>query len=47
MIVYQDDENFQLRANVPEIISFKHHEIQEFAKNDHISALKINKCLLF
>jgi hypothetical protein len=27
----------------PEIPSPKHHEIQEFAKNYHISAIKINK----
>jgi hypothetical protein len=47
MIVYQNDENFSILPNVPEIFSFKHHEIQEFAKNYHISAMKINKGLFF
>jgi hypothetical protein len=34
---------FEFFATVPEIPSPKHHEIQEFAKNYHISAKKINK----
>jgi hypothetical protein len=32
---------------VPEIPGPKHHEIQEFAKNYHISAMKIKKYLFF
>jgi hypothetical protein len=46
-IVYQDDENFLFCASMPEILSFKHPKIQEFAKNYHISAMKMNKCLYF
>jgi hypothetical protein len=34
-------------AIVPEIPSPKHHETQEVAKNYHISAVKIMKCLFF
>jgi hypothetical protein len=45
VIVCQDYENFQFCASVPEILSFKHHKIQEFAKNYHMFAMKINKCL--
>jgi hypothetical protein len=47
MIVYQNDENFQFCDCVPEILHFKHHEIQEFAKNYRISEMKINKYLFF
>jgi hypothetical protein len=39
--------NFEFFAIVPEIPSPKHHEIQEFAKNYHISAMKINKMFVF
>jgi hypothetical protein len=34
---------FEFFAIVPEIPSPKHHEIQEFANNYRISAMKINK----
>jgi hypothetical protein len=34
---------FEFFAFVPEIPSPKHHQIQEFANNYHISAIKINK----
>jgi hypothetical protein len=36
---------FDFFAIVPEILSPKHHKIQEFARNYHISAMKIKKCL--
>jgi hypothetical protein len=45
MIVYGDGIFFF--AIVPEIPNPKHHEIQEFAKNYHISAMKIKKCSFF
>jgi hypothetical protein len=32
---------------VPEIPSPKHHGIEEFGQNDHISAMKINKLFVF
>jgi hypothetical protein len=34
-------------AIVPDIPSPKYHEIQEFAENCHISAMKINKMFVF
>jgi hypothetical protein len=42
MMVYGDDNFFFFAyfANVPEIPSPKHHEIQEFGQNYHISAMK-------
>jgi hypothetical protein len=49
MIVYQDDDFFffQFCARLPEILSFKHHEIEEFAKNHCISEMKINTQIFF
>jgi hypothetical protein len=38
---------FEFFTIVPEIPSPKHHEIQDFAKNYHISAMKINKMFVF
>jgi hypothetical protein len=38
---------FEFFVIVPEIPSPKHHEIQEFAENYHISAMKINKMFVF
>jgi hypothetical protein len=40
-------KSFEFFVIVSEIPSPKHHEIQEFAKNYHISAIKIKKCLFF
>jgi hypothetical protein len=47
MMVYENGKIFELFAIVPEIPIPKHHEIQEFAKNYHISAMKINKMFVF
>jgi hypothetical protein len=48
MMVYGDGKIFfEFFAIVPEIPCPKHHEIQEFAKNYHISTMKIKKCLFF
>jgi hypothetical protein len=48
MMVYEDGNFFFLFFTiVPKIPSPKHHEIQEFAKNYHISAMKINKMFVF
>jgi hypothetical protein len=47
MMVYEDGKFFEFFAIVPEIPSPKHHEIQEFAKNYHISDMKINKMFVF
>jgi hypothetical protein len=38
---------FEFFAIVSEIPSPKHHEIQEFAKNCHISAMKTNEMFVF
>jgi hypothetical protein len=38
---------FEFFAIVAEILSSKHQEIQEFAKNYHISAMKFNKMFFF
>jgi hypothetical protein len=46
MMVYGDGNSFfNFSPYVSEIPSPKHHEIEEIAKNYHISAMKIKKCL--
>jgi hypothetical protein len=47
MMVYEDGKTFEFFAIVSEIPSPKHHEIQEFGQNYHISAIKINKLFVF
>jgi hypothetical protein len=48
VMVYEGGNFFsQFFAIVPEIPSPKHREIQEFAKNCHISAMEINKMFVF
>ena len=42
MIVYGDDNFLKFFSIVPEIPGPKHHEIQEFGQNCHISAMKIS-----
>jgi hypothetical protein len=44
MMDYGDGESPPLFfcANVPEILSPKHHEIQEFVQNYHISQIKFS-----
>jgi hypothetical protein len=45
-IMVYGDGNFFFTI-VPEIPSPKHHEIQQFGQNYHISAMKINKMFVF
>jgi hypothetical protein len=44
VVVYKDDENFQFCTIMPAILSFNHHEIQEFARNDNFSAILAQAC---
>jgi hypothetical protein len=46
MMVYENGKKNYRFAIVTDIPSSKHHEIQEFAKKYHISAMK-TKCLFF
>jgi hypothetical protein len=47
MMDYEDGKFFEFFAFMPEILSPKHHKIQEFAKNYRISVVKINKMFVF
>jgi hypothetical protein len=47
MMVYGDGNCFEFFAIVSETPSPKHHEIQEFAKNYRISAMRIKEIFVF